>query len=976
MSYKGVEVPKIRGLVIGIDTYQRSDLHPYLGGRNVSNATSILRVFMDMGTPRDNFLCLHNEKATRQAILEGFDTHLVNNSEIKMGDPIVIYLAGYGNRTTSPFDVQSTNKEKEMILPHDINTFDIHGNYILGIPDVKLLDLLHRLRQRKGTNIALITECCHIQASARGARSTRVRSSHDPTELGFKEMMKDQVYSLFSDETPPASPIHPAPWREELFNDIALSANPLPLASSNLTKPLEDLVISHDETPDRPIPSSAEHALGSPSQGIHVLPDPVEPDKLSPSLFQGVGHENSLKSSNWGPLKSRIHGLIIGIDKYASLIRQDLRGCVNDAKSMRMYFTGLGVAENRFLCLYDEHATRKAILDGFSNHLFNNPDIKPHDPIVIYFAGHGDRMPAPQGWPTADGMIEMIIPHDASEFDENGSYTHGIPDLTLAFLLYRLSQLKGNNITVILDCCHSGSGTRGEVRSRNSHDSNAPPIPNELDARLRGSLAVNYPSLVEKHTSGKLMAPSLETHILLAACQNDELAQEVSINDQGSDQMSCSGVFTSILLSELRKCDLETTSYTTLLRNLLMARSEYYQKSHERIASQTFQCEGRNQDRILFSVQYAASKGKIALIPTKDKSVYRVRVGIAQGVGPGTEFGVFSDNMDPMAPPIAILVARDVSSIDSHLHGIEPNTPQEIPRNAYATIIRYNDHSNGVQIWVDDAVKQDVLWESVLTSLNSLPICWATSPENHDLALLPSNGGVELQGSHMTPGQIETSHIIEHGKEVQQLVAILTAIVYFYFHLKIQNKNAPVRDQLSMMLRELNEKEHSWGSIIYEPKGYDLFGDRVSAGTVTILHPNPDKVFGLELVNNSSENFYPYVLYYDFKDYSVGCLYEPPSRSAKAPLQAGKSLTIGYGSGGSKPFQIDFTDPTSDKECGAFLLLVFGSWVDIAYLQQESPFGEGVLSPSRGAYSQRYLNSQMWDSLIVRVQLLAKAKEA
>ncbi|KAL5639957.1 hypothetical protein ACGC1H_006501 [Rhizoctonia solani] len=762
-----------------------------------------------------------------------------------------------------------------------------------------------------------------------------------------------------SDELPHPSPIHPAPGGDEPINDTALSgSSPLPPASSNTTRPLEAAIKSQDETPDGPIPSSEFST--TPSQDKHVFPGAAKPYTLK---FQGMEHQKSLDSNKSGLL--RIHGLIIGIDEYMqSDVHPALQGCVGDAKSMLNYFRYLGTLEDHFRCLYNEGATRDAILNAVID-LINNPDIKPHDPIVIYFAGHGDRMPAPRGWQSPNGLVEMILPHDAGSFDVHGHYIHGIPDLTLAFLLYKLSQEKGNNITVILDCCHSGSGTRGEVRSRNSHDSDAPPISNELDARLRKSLGVNYPSLVEhnitaKQPSVRLGAPSLETHVLLAACREDEVAQETQSG----------GIFTNTLLDELYKCDLATTSYTSLIRSLLTINRL---KVPLGFMSQTFQCEGRNQDRILFSLHHSISKGNIALIPTKDKSVYRVRVGRAQGIVPGTEFGVFYGKMDPTSSPLALLVARDVGSVSSHLHSLQPNAPPEIPENAYATIIRYNDHSNGVQIWVDDTVKQDALWESVLTSLNSLPIYWATSPENHDLALLPSNNGVELQGSHMTPGQIETSHIIERGTETQQLVAMLTAIVYFYFHLKIQNKDAPIRDQLSMMLRELNEKDSSWGSIIYEPKGYNLFGDSISAGTVTTLYPNSG-IFGLELVNNSTEDFYPYVLYYDFKDYSVGCLYEPPGRSVKAPLQAGKSLTVGYGSGGYPPFQINFTDPTSDKECGAFVLLVFGEWVDIAYLQQESPFGEGTLSPSRGAYAERHLRSQIWDSLVVRVELLAKAK--
>ncbi|CAE6415187.1 unnamed protein product [Rhizoctonia solani] len=697
---------------------------------------------------------------------------------------------------------------------------------------------------------------------------------------------------------------------------------------------------------------------------------------------------------------SRLHGLIIGINKYQAVNRQDLRGCVSDAESMRDYFQSIGVPSDNLLCLFDEEATREGILDAFDRHLLKNTQIRPHDPIVIFFAGHGDRMPAPKSWHTSDGMVEMILPHDASyegtgsdnpseqevgirrtkTLDTDKKYVYGIPDLTLAFLLYQLSQEKGNNITVILDSCHSGSGTRGPTQSRNSHDSKAPPIPDELDGQLRKSLKIDYPSelkhtITSKQTSGKLMAPSLETHILLAACQNDEQAQEVpnGTYNQESDQRSCSGVFTSMLLSELRKCDLETTSYTTLLRNLLVARSEYYRKSSERTAMQTFQCEGRNQDRILFSVQYAISKGKIALMPTRDKSVYRIRVGSAQGIVSGTEFGVFSDNMDPMAPPIAILVARDVGSTDSHLHGIEPNKPQEMPQNIYATILKYNDHSNGVRVWVDEALRQNEFWRDILTTLDSLPISWADSRQSHDVELVSAGDGIELKGTHLIPGELATSHFLAQQLGTKRLVEILVAIIYFHFHLKHHNQKAPVRAKIEMKLRELKQKG-SWESIIYDPMGNDLFGESVTDGTVVTLCPDSNKVFGMELINNSSENLYPYVLYYDFEDYSVGCLYEPPGRTVTAPLPAGKSLTIGYGSGGSPPFQVDFTNPKSNKEYGAFVLFVFSQWVDIGYLQQQSPLdpssssGVGDLKRKQPGNS----NPTVWDNIIVRVEMIKK----
>ncbi|KDN42034.1 hypothetical protein RSAG8_07079, partial [Rhizoctonia solani AG-8 WAC10335] len=425
--------------------------------------------------------------------------------------------------------------------------------------------------------------------------------------------------------------------------------------------------------------------------------------------------------------------------------------------------------------------------------------------------------------------------------------------------------------------------------------------------------------------------------------------------------------FTTALLKQLKNCDLAATSYTTLIRNLLANRP----KTSPKIGPQTFQCEGRNQDRLLFSVQYSNAKGKISLIPTSDKSVYRVRVGSAQGVVPGTEFGVFPGKTDPTSPPVAILVAKDVGPLISQLYGQEPNAPPDIPTDAYVTIIKFNDHSNGVRIWVDEQIRRNEFWQRILTSpsLDSLPIFWAASPENHDISLRFSDGDVEFRGAHLTPGEFGGPHILRRARGAKQLAEILTTIIYFHCHLKIRNKDAPVRKDLSMTLRELKEKDRSWGSTIYEVKGEDLFGDSVPAGTVATLHPDCDKVFGMELTNTSQENLFPYVLYYDFEDYSVGCLYEPPGRSVKAPLPAGKSITIGYGSAGSQPFQVDFTNPRSDKEYGAFVLMVFSEWVDVAYLQQDSPFGP--IPDGRGERSGRF-GSGVWDNLIVRVEMVKR----
>ncbi|CAE6411637.1 unnamed protein product [Rhizoctonia solani] len=678
----------------------------------------------------------------------------------------------------------------------------------------------------------------------------------------------------------------------------------------------------------------------------------------------------------------KIHALIIGINKYKQPhLHPDLEGCVSDAKSMLRYFTDLGVPEDHCLCLYNEHATRDAILNAFMNHLINNPDIKPFDPIVIYFAGYGDSMPAPESWKTADWTTGMILPHDASTIDEKQCYNHGIPELTLRFLLYKLSQEKGNNITLILDSSQFKRNTRG-VRSRSSHDPNAPSIPDTLDLELRKSLSVDFPAETEHELASKLssrsfMGPTLETHILLAACKSQERAQEITNEDFDLGDIiepKASGVFTTALLKELRKCDLSTMSYATLTRKLLADPASYI------IQPQTFQCEGRDRDRLVFSVQNSILKRDIGVVQTSEKGVYRVNIGSAQGVVPGTEFGVFypdpkpshaSSHTDSTSTPRMILAATDVGPTISQLRNLRSNGPPEIPIDAYVTILRYNDH-DGVRIWVDEAVRQDKFWQGVLMKLDPLPIVWVASRINHSLELFLSNGDLELRGSHWIPGQFGGPHTLKRAMESGELVNRIDAIVYFYFNLKVQNDQAPVRDKLGIALRELKAGSTSQRSPGYEAQGGDLFGDNVLAGTVATLHADLDKVFGLKITNNSEHDFFPYVLYYDFEDYSVGSLYEPPGRTTRAQLLAGTSMTIGYGPGTSSPFQVDFTNPKSEKEYGAFVLLVFSEWVDLACFLQDSPLTTDSFSNERRCteYRPGIWDKLAWDSLVVRIEMV------
>ncbi|SJL06452.1 uncharacterized protein ARMOST_09789 [Armillaria ostoyae] len=156
-----------------------------------------------------------------------------------------------------------------------------------------------------------------------------------------------------------------------------------------------------------------------------------------------------------------LFALVIGIDKYFSDRIRDLSGAVADADAVDAFLQEtLRIPKHQIKNLRNEEATRLTIETEIKD-LGNNPAIKKDDPILIFYAGHGAEAKATLGWSSANGKIQMLVPYDfipsGSDDSERGQ---GVLDMRLSYLLTDLAAKKSDNITVILDCCHSGSGTR------------------------------------------------------------------------------------------------------------------------------------------------------------------------------------------------------------------------------------------------------------------------------------------------------------------------------------------------------------------------------------------------------------------------------------------------------------------------------------------------------------------------------------
>ncbi|OQX19019.1 MAG: hypothetical protein BWK76_05885 [Desulfobulbaceae bacterium A2] len=141
--------------------------------------------------------------------------------------------------------------------------------------------------------------------------------------------------------------------------------------------------------------------------------------------------------------------LLVGINKYL-LPDADLAGCVNDVTNVRdVLLKYFAFTAKSVRVVTDGRATRSRILDSLEWLVRN---ASAGDRLLFHFSGHGSQVADVDGDEVKDHQDEILCPHD---MDWDGCY---ISDDDMAGILDKVPT--GVNLEVLLDSCHSGTGTR------------------------------------------------------------------------------------------------------------------------------------------------------------------------------------------------------------------------------------------------------------------------------------------------------------------------------------------------------------------------------------------------------------------------------------------------------------------------------------------------------------------------------------
>lgn len=153
--------------------------------------------------------------------------------------------------------------------------------------------------------------------------------------------------------------------------------------------------------------------------------------------------------------------VLIGVNRYR-MPGADLRGCVNDVVNMTSVLTQIyGFAKSDIVTLTDFAATKKAMQSAIRSLVTSG---KKGDVLYLHYSGHGANVPDANG-DEADGRDEILCPTD---LDWKSPPTDD-------WLRATFNRLKaGVSLTVVMDCCHSGTNTRALVAP------DAPSIPRYL----------------------------------------------------------------------------------------------------------------------------------------------------------------------------------------------------------------------------------------------------------------------------------------------------------------------------------------------------------------------------------------------------------------------------------------------------------------------------------------------------------------
>jgi hypothetical protein len=324
--------------------------------------------------------------------------------------------------------------------------------------------------------------------------------------------------------------------------------------------------------------------------------------------------------------------LIVAVGEYPVKSRIKSIASVNDVKFIKAALGRNGFEQKNIDTLVNKQATKQAIINALGK---LSEKAKKDDIVVIHLSCHGqqirDQKTIELGKDEDDGYDEAFLPYDAlPKYNPTGyKGENHLRDDDLYPLLLSIRKKLGNNgsLLILLDACHSGTGTRDESFAVTRGE----PIP-FLDPENPPDSIINLSAAEAKQGFFENEADSLSNMVAISASSPQQVNKQVVINNEELGSLSYA----------FYKALTETTASNTyeLLFQKIRATIQAY------IPEQIPMMEGYGQ-QIIFNGKYKSKEDKLYLrVGYKENggaedSVFSIEKGLLDNIATGSSCKIY-----------------------------------------------------------------------------------------------------------------------------------------------------------------------------------------------------------------------------------------------------------------------------------------------------------------------------------------------
>jgi len=464
------------------------------------------------------------------------------------------------------------------------------------------------------------------------------------------------------------------------------------------------------------------------------------------------------------------HALLIGVGDYEASTGWDKLSAVNDVELISNALINQGFLTNNIHTLLDKEVSKENVFQVIENQLIAK--VKEGDIVIFHYSGHGQQIQDDNG-DELDGLDEAIVPFDSPKKYEAGVYEGEklIRDEDLGKLFSKLRKKLGNSgqLLVIMDACHSGTGTRGIGKARGTNQ-----IMASSDYKKKLNLKTNDDHQLE---GIEIVDKGIAPMISLFSSTAKQLSYEM--DEEGGKSYGLLSYAFSKYFNELT----EQTTYEGLMANIKMFIAT-------QTSLQTPQVEGA-RDLTVMGGKILPRLDYFQAVEYINKTIITLNNGSVQGLYEGTKVALYPlDTRDTVG--VKPISTGEIVYTEPFLSEIELDTPLEKNTALAAWIFIKEKNYGGLKVKLQIDLPPNAFIEDFKKKATAIPSLEIVE-EQADLILQKKNNQIQLIN--------KDQYLLFEGEELtgKKLINICLMSAQAHFLRKLDMKDNRFEGTLQLM---------------------------------------------------------------------------------------------------------------------------------------------------------------------------------